>query len=182
LASDRTVWASSAFGLCNAGEALVVAWLIKRYVGRDFSLARMRHVVTFLAAAIIGTAMSGVGGALALKLLHSPEVPALMTWWHWFASDAMGIITVAPLMIWLVPAVRVPMSRLQLVEGIVGIAAVAATTGVIIFLWPEIWWWIVVPVELLFLLVLWLSARCRPVLTSAAIFVISITIVGAITF
>src|SRR5262245_34269955 len=181
LTNDRTIWASGAFALCNAGEALLVAWLIKRYVGRDFSLARMRHVVAFLAAAIIGTAMSGVAGALAYKLLHSPEVPALMIWRHWFASDAMGIITVAPVIIGLVPVARVPMSRLQLVEGIVVVAAVAATTGGIIFLLPEIWWEIVVPVELLFPLVLWLSARSRPVFTAAAIFVISITIVGAIT-
>jgi PAS domain S-box-containing protein len=94
----------------------------------------------------------------------------------------MGIITVAPLMIWLVPVVRVPTPRLQLVEGIMGVAAVAATTVVIIFLLPPETWWEIVPVELLFLLVLWLSSRCRPVFTSAAIFVISVTIVGAITF
>jgi PAS domain S-box-containing protein len=63
-----------------------------------------------------------------------------------------------------------------------GVAAVAATTVVIIFLLPPEIWWEIVPVELLFLLVLWLSARCRPVFTSAAIFVISVTIVGAIAF
>jgi len=181
LTSDRTIWASSAFALCNAGEALLVAWLIKRYAGRDFSLARMRHVVVFLGATIVGTTISGVGGALAYKLLHSPDVPAVITWGHWFASDAIGIITVAPMMIWLVPMVRVRTPRLQLVEGIMGVAAVAATTVAIISLSPELWWEIV-PVELLFLLVLWLSARCRPVFTSAAIFVISVTIVGAITF
>src|SRR5215831_6395431 len=62
LTSDRTIWASSAFALCNAGEALLVAWLIERYVGRDFTLARVRHVAALLAAAIVGTAISGVGG------------------------------------------------------------------------------------------------------------------------
>jgi PAS domain S-box-containing protein len=94
----------------------------------------------------------------------------------------MGIITVAPLIIWLVPVRRAPTSRLQLVEGIMGVAAVAATTVVIISLLPEMWWQLVVPVELLFLLILWLAARCRPIFTSAAIFVIAVTIVGAITF
>jgi PAS domain S-box-containing protein len=182
LTSDRTIWASIAFALCNAGEALLIAWLIKRYVGRDFSLARLRHVAVFLGATIVGTTISGVGGTLAYKLLHSPDVPALITWGHWFASDAMGIITVAPLIIWLVPVVRVPTQRRQLVEGIMGVAAVAATTGAMIFLLPEIWWEVVVPVELLFPLVLWLSARSRPIFTSAAIFVISVTIVGAVTF
>src|SRR5262245_24232697 len=115
LTSDRTIWASSAFALCNAGEALLVAWLIKRYVGRDFTLARMRHVVVFLGATIVGTTISGLGGAVAYKLLHSPDVPTLITWGHWFASDAMGIITDAPLVIWLVPLRRVPTPRLQLV-------------------------------------------------------------------
>jgi PAS domain S-box-containing protein len=182
LTSDRTIWASSAFALCNAGEALLVAWLIQRYVGRDFTLARMRHVVAFLGATIVGTAISGVGGTLAYKLLHSPDVPALITWGHWFASDAMGIITVAPLLIWLVPVVRVPTQRRKLVEGIIGVAAVAATTGAVIFLLPELWWEAVVPLELLFPLVLWLSARSRPLFTSAAIFVISVTLVSALTF
>src|SRR5262245_64051262 len=120
LTNDRTIWASGAFALCNAGEALLVAWLIKRYVGRDFTLARIRHVVVFLGATIVGTTISGLGGTLAHKLLHSPDVPALITWGHWFASDAMGIITVAQLMLWLVPVVRVPLSRLHLVVGILG--------------------------------------------------------------
>src|SRR5262249_9379700 len=130
----------------------------------------------------VGTAVSGVAGTLAYKVLHSSDVPVLITWQHWFASDAMGIITVAPLMIWLVPVMRVPTPRLQLVEGIMGVVAIAATTGVIIFLLPQMWWEIVVPVELLFPLIVWLSARSRPVFTSAAIFVISLAIVGAITF
>src|SRR5215468_10065570 len=182
LTNDRTIWASGAFALCNAGEALLVAWLVKRYVGRDFSLARIRHVAVFLGAAAVGTAISGVAGMLAYKLLHSPDVPALITWRHWFASDAMGIITVAPLMIWLVPVMRVPTPRGRLVEGIIGVATIGATAWAIIFLLPEMWWEIVVPLELLFPLIVWLSARCRPIFTSAAIFVNSLIIVGAITF
>ena len=63
LTSDRTVWSASAFALCNAGEALLVAWLIERYVSRDFTLTRLRHVAGFLAAALVGTAISGVAGA-----------------------------------------------------------------------------------------------------------------------
>src|SRR5262249_49018051 len=51
LTSDRTIWSSSAFALCNAGEALLVAWLIERYVGRDFTLGRLRHVAALFAAA-----------------------------------------------------------------------------------------------------------------------------------
>jgi PAS domain S-box-containing protein len=182
LTSDRTIWSASAFALCNAGEALLVAWLIERYVGRDFTLGRLRHVAALFAAAIVGTAISGVGGALAYNLLHSPDAPALITWRHWFVSDAMGIITVAPLIIGLVALTRVPTPRLELFEGIAAVTAIAVLTGFVIFLLPEIWWDIVVPVELLFPPLLWLAARCRPAFTSTAIFVTSLTIVLAVTF
>src|ERR1700758_68289 len=56
LTSDRTIVGSIAFALCDAGEALVVAWVIERSVGRDFSLTRVRHVLWLLVAAIIATA------------------------------------------------------------------------------------------------------------------------------
>src|SRR5262245_20101832 len=182
LSSDRNIWSSSVFALCNAGEALLIAWLIERYVGRDFTLGRLRHVAALLAAAIVGTAISGVGGAAAYKLFHSSDAPALVTWRHWFVSDAMGIITVAPLLIGLVALRRVKTPRLELFEGIAAVTAMAPTTAFVIFVLPQIWWDIVVPVELLFPLLLWLSARCRPAFTSTAIFVTSLTIVLAVTF
>jgi PAS domain S-box-containing protein len=182
LTSDRTVWSASAFALCNAGEALLVAWLIERYVSRDFTLTRLRHVAGFLAAALVGTAISGVAGASAYKLLHSPDVPILITWRHWFASDAIGIITVAPMMLGLVALARVPTPRLEVIEGCTVLAVIAALTGIIIFALPDIWWDVVVPVELLFPVLLWLSVRCRFAFTSAAIFVISLMIVCAVTF
>jgi PAS domain S-box-containing protein len=182
LTSDRTVWSSSVFALCNAGEALLVAWLIERYVSRDFTLTRLRHVAGFWAAVIVGTAISAVGGALTIKLLHSPDAPFLITWRHWFESDAIGIVTVAPMMLALAALARVPTPRLEVIEGVTVLAAIAAMTGMIIFVLPEIWWDNVVPVELLFPLLLWLSARCRLAFTSAAIFVVSLIVVCAVTF
>src|SRR5262249_14598825 len=89
LTSDRTIWSSIFFALCNAGEALFTAWLIERYVGTDFSLDRVRHVLWLLTAALIGTAASGVAGAIGYKLLHSPDAPMVPTWAHWFSSDAI---------------------------------------------------------------------------------------------
>jgi PAS domain S-box-containing protein len=182
LTSDRTVWSSSAFALRNAGEALLIAWLIERYVSRDFTLTRLSHVAGFLAAVIVGTVTTAVAGALAVKLLQSPDVPFLIMWRHWFASAAIGIITVAPMMFALAALARVPTPRLEVIEGCVILAAIAAMTGIIIFVLPDIWWDVVVPVELLFPLLLWLSVRCRFAFTSAAIFVISLMIICAVTF
>src|SRR5215813_12533198 len=65
LMGDRTIWSSMAFALCNAAEAILVAGLIQHYFGPNFSLGRLRDVLGLLMAAIIATAVSGVGGALA---------------------------------------------------------------------------------------------------------------------
>src|ERR1700730_4904573 len=38
LLGDRTLSSAIVFGLCNAGEAVLTAWLIARYFGLGFSL------------------------------------------------------------------------------------------------------------------------------------------------
>jgi len=182
LMGDRNIWSSSLFSLCNAGEALFVAWMIERYIGSDFSLGRLRHVLGLLAATIVGTVVSGVGGAVAYKLSHSPDVSPWIVWQQWVASDSIGIITVAPLIIGVAAALRAPPPRSELIEGVVALVAVAVATGMIIFLLPPTWWDIDVLVVLLFPLLLWPAARCRPVFTSAVIFVVNLMLVSAITF
>jgi len=69
LLGDRNLWSSIVFALCNAGEAVLTAWLIERYFGSPFSLARLRHVLGLLAAAIVATAVSGIGGTLGVRLV-----------------------------------------------------------------------------------------------------------------
>src|SRR5262249_61167978 len=88
----------------------------------------------------------------------------------------------APMMFAIAALARVPTPRLEVIEGCTILAAIAAMTGIIIFVLPDIWWDVVVPVELLFPLLLWLSVRCRFAFTSAAIFMISLMIVCAVTF
>jgi len=106
LLGDRTLWGSVVFALCNAGEAVLAAGLIQHYFGSDFGLARLRHVLGLLAAAIVAAACSGIGGVLGFKWFHSAEASVLTTWQHWFASDGLGILTVAPLLIGLASAAR----------------------------------------------------------------------------
>src|SRR5262252_5642145 len=99
LMGDRNVWSATAFAFCNTGEALLIAWLIERHFGSGFSLGRLRHVRGLLAAAVVATAALGIGGTVAVKLFHSPAAPIWTTWRHWFASDIVGIIIIAPLAI-----------------------------------------------------------------------------------
>lgn len=176
LMGDRNLWAAITFAVCNAAEALITAGLIQHYFGTHFGLDRLRQVLGLLVAAVAGTAVSGVGGALGYKLFHSPAVSMLTTWRHWFASDVVGIIAVAPLVIGLAAAARERPPRGELVEGTVALLILAAMTAVIISL-PQEPWQTVVPGALLFPTLLWLAARCRPLFAASGAFLVSLTVV-----
>jgi PAS domain S-box-containing protein len=180
LLGDRTIWSALVFAFCNAGEALLTAALIEFYFGSSFSLGRLRHVLGLLAAAIFGAAVSGIGGTAGYVLFHSSDASPLTIWHHWFASDALGIITVAPLLIGLGVVARDPPPRREFVEGGVALLILAAMSGLIIFL-PREPRATVVSIAMLFPLLLWLAARCRPVFSAAAAFIVALTIVWTTT-
>jgi len=181
LLGDRTIWGAIVFALCNAAEAVLTAGLLDRYFGSGFSLNRLRHVLGLLAATIVGTAVSGIGGTMGYMLFHSSAASVLTIWQHWFASDALGIVTVAPLLIEIAAATRDPPPRSELTAGLAALAALAAMSGLVIFL-PREPWATVVLIALLFPLLLWLAARCRPVFAAAAAFIVALTIVWTTTF
>jgi signal transduction histidine kinase len=181
LSGDRDLWSAVLFGLCNAAEAVLTAWFIEHYLGSDFRLSKLRNVLGFAAAAIVGAAVSGIGGAITFKLFHSTTTPMLTTWQHWFASDGLGIITVAPLLVELASASRDRPSLSELVEGTLTVAALALVSGFAIFLRSELLA-TVGPVAVLFAPLLWLAARCQPVFAAAAAFIVSLSIVWTTTF
>ena len=181
LLGDRNLWGAVLFGFCNAGEAVLAAWLIWRFFGPDFRLNKLSSVGGLIGAAVAGTAVSGIGGAATFKLFHSATTPILTTWQHWFASDALGIITVAPLLIELASAARDRPPLSELVEGTLAVAALALVSALAIFLQSELLA-NVGPVAILLAPLLWLAARCRPVFAAAAAFIISLSIVWTTTF
>src|SRR5262245_18431406 len=71
LMSDRSPLTSLCNGFFNAGESLLVAWLLDRWFGQTFTFCDLRHVGGFLAAAGIATAASAFGGATTLTQLHA---------------------------------------------------------------------------------------------------------------
>src|ERR1019366_960196 len=99
----------------------------------------------------------------------------LTIWYHWFASDGLGVVTVAPLLIGLGLAKRDPSPRGDRIEGAVTLITLTAISGLIIFL-PRDTWTIVVSIALLFPILLWLAARCRPVFSATAVFIVAFTI------
>jgi PAS domain S-box-containing protein len=180
LLGDRSLASALVFAVCNAVEALIIATLIDHYFGSPFSLDRLSHVIGFLGAAVAGTTISGIGGTVGF-LMHSSTAPILITWYHWVTSDGLGVITVAPLLIGLKASVRDPPTHRETFEGAVALGTLIVLSVVLIFL-PRERWATILAIAALFPLLLWLGARCRPVFSSAAAFIVSLTIVCTITF
>src|SRR5262249_4028447 len=157
-------------------EALITAGLIQHYFGEGFRPVRLRHVISLLAAALAGTIVSGIGGAVTYRLMRGPSAPMLETWQHWFASDAIGIIAVAPLVIGLAAVVRRPSPRSEVIEGTLALVALAVVTGLIIPL-PHEPWDCLLPTAWLFPILFWPAARCRPAFSAVGAFMVSMTIV-----
>lgn len=181
LLGDRNIWSAIVFALCNAGEAVLAAALVEKYLGSPFSLDKLRNVVGLVAATVVATVISGIGGTAGFDLFHSSSALTLTIWHHWFASDALGIITVAPLLIGLAQAVRDRPPASEILEGVVVLAILTIVSGLIVLL-PRELWVAVVPTALLFPLLLWLTARCRPVFAAAAAFIVALTVVWTTTF
>jgi PAS domain S-box-containing protein len=181
LMGDRNIWISTVAALSDAGEALLAAWLIERFFGRDFTLGRLRNVLGLLVAAIAAAAASGIAGAPAHKLLHSPAASVWITWQHWFASDAVGMIAVAPLVICVAETLREPPPRHEILEGIAALAVLVAMTVAIVYL-PPVPWEMMAAGVVIFPVLLWIAARCQPVFAAAAAFAHSLTIVWTITY
>jgi integral membrane sensor domain MASE1 len=175
LMGDRNLAAAVSFGLCNAVEPLIAAGLIYRCFGANFHLGRLQSVLGLLAAAILGPAVSGIGGAVAYNLFHSPDVEMLTSWRHWFVSDFVGILAVAPLFIGIANAIRRPPVRGEIPEALAALVALTAMTLLIIAMPPQAWD-TVLPLALLVPILLWLAARFRSVFSAVGGFIVSLII------
>jgi PAS domain S-box-containing protein len=180
LLGDRDVWSSLVFAVANAGEAAIVAGLIKRAYGSPFELNTLGRVIGLFAATIAGTAISGVVGSMGFMWFHrAPSAPTV--WTHWFASDALGTLTVAPLVIGLASLIRnVPTARVG-AESMLALAVVSGLCAFLVIL-PNAPGTLELVTIALFPLFVWLAARLPPGITSAATFICAITIVATTTF
>ena len=181
LLGDRNIASAIIFALCNAGEAMIIAWLIENHFGSGFSLDSSRRVLGLFLATAVGTAISGIGGTAAFVLFHGSEAPILTTWLNWFASDAIGVVTVAPLVIGLARTLHDLPEMSELTEGSLALVVLAVVSA-IGFGSPTDYWFTILPLALLFPLLLWPAAHCRPVFAAAATFILALAIVWTITF
>jgi PAS domain S-box-containing protein len=180
LLGDRSLATALAFGLCNAGEAVLTAWLVGRWAARPFRLDSLQRVFVFLAAACIGAAVAAVGAALAMNLLHA-RVPLLSAWRVWASADGLGIIAIAPLLIGLHHLASERLPRRGLIEGASVLALLGALSAVVYAAPPDSWA-AYVPTAVLFPVLLWVTGRCGPAFAAAAAFIVCSALVYATAF
>src|SRR5262245_22901760 len=180
LLSDRSLLTAILKGLCNAGEATLVAGLIKRWFGHPFTFDDLPRVLGFATAASLGAAASAFGGAATIALFHS-GAPYWDAWRTWFLSDGIGVVVVAPIVIGLAQLWREPPSRSQLVEG-VGVLAVLALARLYTLDYPSDSWLSFNPSIVVLPPLVWLLVRCPPAFAIAGAFVVSVLVMGATTY
>jgi PAS domain S-box-containing protein len=182
LLGDRNVLSSLVFAVANAGEAAIVAGLIERWYGPLFELNTLRRVIGLFAATIAGTFVSGVIGTLGFIWFHGDATASVPTiWLHWVASDGLGTLTVAPLVIGLASLMRNVPSTREAAESALALAVVCVLCAILMFL-PNRPWTIELATIALCPLFVWIAARLPPGITSAATFICAITIVATTTF
>ena len=181
LLGDRNIGSSVFSAVANAGDAVIVAGLIHRFCGSPFNLNELRRVLALFAAAAVSTSLSGIMGTVGFVLFHGSAASPPVIWFHWFSSDAIGIIAVAPFAIGLASFARNLPPRREIVEGALALATVSLGGALLAFL-PNEPWTAELAIGALCPLLLWIASRLRPAFTAVATFIIAITIVWTTIF
>jgi PAS domain S-box-containing protein len=180
LLSDRNFLTSTLNGFCNAGEAVLFAWLLESWYGRPFVFGDVNRVAGFVTAAGLAAAAAAIGGAATMTLFHT-AAPFWDVWRTWFLSDGVGILVVAPLVIGFGQLWCTSLSRWEWTEGVgvIGLVALASSYAMN----REVGSWISFsPGAIVLPVLLWLTARCHPTFGIAGAFVASVAIIVATTF
>ena len=181
LLGDRNLVSTTFFAVANAGGPLIVAGLIQRFFGAPFELNELRRVFGLFGATIITAVFSGIVGTLGFVFFHPSVSPATTIWRHWFVSEALGTITVAPLVIGLASFLRNAPPRREIAEGTFALALVAALCSSLVIL-PHEPWTLELAIASLCPLFVWIASRVRPAFTAVATFICAITIVWTTIF
>ena len=181
LLGDRNLFSTTFFAVANAGGPVILAGLIQRFFGAPFELNELRRVFGLFGATIVTAVFSGIVGTLGFAFFHPSVSPATTIWRHWFVSEALGTITVAPLVIGLASFLRDPPPRREVAEGIFALALVATLCSTLVIL-PHEPWTLELAIASLCPLFVWIASRVRPAFTAVATFICAITIVWTTIF
>ena len=124
---------AAGIGIGNTLEALVGAYGLKRIIGFQNSLERVKDVMGLVVlAAILSTMVSATIGVASLWLGGIVSAAAFeSTWIAWWVGDMLGIVVVAPLLLtWSVPAGKF-FPRLTI--EVLGFAALLIGVSILVF-------------------------------------------------
>jgi len=179
LMGDRNLPGAVIFAACNAGEAMLIGHLINREFGARFSLDSVHRVLAFLGVVGVATVLSGIGGTAGFALFHSSEASLLTIWANWVASDALGSILVAPLLIGMGGLLLDRPDRWEVAKAALTLAALAMVSATAFGAGAD-GWYNILPLALL--LPMLVAAQCRPVFAAAAALVLGFGVIWAATF
>lgn len=170
--------AASVFALANTGEALLLAWLLERRLGRPVRLDTLRAVIGLLAAAILVAAPVALLGGLGLRLVGHAAGPLWPVWRVWFPADVAGIVAIAPLVLASASGDCWRTSSRTWAEGAALLAVLAAAAIFTLGYPPDAGPWpSIAPGVLLFPPLLAIAVRCPPGFAATASFVLALAAV-----
>ena len=181
LLGDRNIASTAFFAVANSVGPLIVAGLIRRWSTPAFELNELRRVFELFGATIAAASVSGIIGTLGFVLFHSSDSSITKIWCQWVASESLGTITVAPLMLGLASLLRDAPPRREAAEGAFALAIVAAICALRVNL-PDEPWTLKLALAGLCPLFVWIAARVHPAFTAVATFMCAFTIVWTTTF
>lgn len=181
LLGDRNLGSTAFFAVANAVGPLVVSRLIERWNDGPFELNELRRVFELFGATIAAACVSGIIGTLGFVLFHASGVSFAKVWYQWVASESLGTITVAPLMLGLASFLREAPPRREAAEGTLALAIVATICVLRVNL-PDEPWTLKLALAALCPLFVWIAARVRPAFTAVATFMCAFMIVWTTTF
>lgn len=154
----------------NTLEAIVGAFLLRIFVGIDFSFGHLRESIAFIiCGAIVAPIVSATIGVTSLELggmiANSDFAPMWITWW---AGDALGALVVAPFLIRWLSRPYYERTAAHYLEMTAVIMVISASTFVIFwtpffpFVYP------------IFVPLVWAALRCGPRGVTLSILLMSI--------
>ena len=95
------LWIALLVGAGNTAGTLLAALLLRRW-GFDDRLLQRRDITVFLAAIVLGMAVTSLNGVLWLDVAGAPEAAHVVSaWFGWFVGDAVGaLLAGVPLIAW----------------------------------------------------------------------------------
>jgi signal transduction histidine kinase len=114
---------SVGIGIANTLEAVIGASILRRWIGFDLGINRIRDVIGLVFAAACGTTVSATIGVTTLILSQNIPLSSFSTLWIiWFIGNLLGCLVITPLLLTWVYDFPRHWNRSRYVEALVFLA------------------------------------------------------------